>query len=1633
MQIPVGSTLHHRYEILKPLGTGGMGTAYLVEDLVRGGQLALKALHQHAINFLPAFREEFAVLAGRLHPHLGRVHDFGATRWDGSSALYYYTADYINGTNLHQFASDHAYKPILSALFDALSGLAFLHQLGIRHGDFKPSNIMVDERGRGVLIDLSCCRPLGAPPAASVSGTPGFIAPELEKQGTADHRADLFAVGITLQRIIARCPKKPPKRLMAAIARLTAPDPADRPSDVAETLEELGAHRILSNIRPVPLARLVGRDPQMALFSDALEALLSNQPGTRGLCIVGPEGIGRSRLLQEMKWSAQLRCDVVEGDASVPLPIASLLRRAATQHPWNEQLDDVLRARDALVEAARPVVLTLDDAHWLSEGQQRLLHALARSLSPTDPILLVWAEPKQPPVESDACRMCMLEPLTGADLATWAGGRLPSHRVDDVLAFTGGFPASFQPVFAQLAHGELTEDDLQRIAGQSPLSERRIERVRSMSPADRRALCSFAVLEGCLHLEEMASMGVGATELSTLVEGVWIQPEAAGWKLVRAGEAPSILEASEPALVIELHRRAADRIEQALTAAGHSPSSDTSESMPVEVEQTISARTANLVFHRAKGQQLDEATFWLMRSEGLYRAHPHGWPRAVDAIIELRDAPDLLVVAAEILELSGHPERGLSLLEPLVDGAASASMRPLVLERIATCCLKLGDIRRAKELLDVAGREATLADDVRARLADQLSRIHIKSSAYDAAVSCARVALTLTDDSATLANLHDDVGVAASYLGDTSLAREHLEKAAALHDAVGAPRARVRSISYQAFNEYRSGNTEGATEGYRRALELSERHGLADQIAHAALNVGTACHQRGDWGEALALYERGLRSATALGQVSAELTLEFNLAKLHADLGLFDRAASGAARAEDRARARGLRFLSSAAQTVRGEVALAKRQLDDAASILTEARDGFIADGAQREGVEVELSLCEILLASRDLPAASRSLARAIESGHGLSADDLDARVACLQASLHLARGELSSARDRLEVATQLAQKVRQRALQAEIEGTFADVAERLGDPAEARRHRHLAMSHWQSVVGTLPDHLREVFWKHFRRVEVGRKPLVDAAPKPPDAITVQYHDRSWRLHRLLDINMHINSSLSAREVLNRAIDAAIELTGADRGFLVLAPEDSSVPQRFDVAVARNLDHGQVGNPQFKVSRGICEHAIRLGEVILTSEAGTDGRFADAQSVHALQLKSVAAVPIRSPQGTLGALYLDHRFEAGRFQPEDRQLLLAFANQVAIALTNARLHDQLKTRTQELEQERQRVEELVRNQAQEITRLNIEVQNKQEILEHRYDYSNIVGRGPAMQRLFAALDRVIGSTVSVLIEGESGTGKELIARAIHFNGPRHDKPFMTINCGAIPESLLESELFGHVRGAFTGADRAREGLLQAAQGGTVFLDEIGEMSMGMQVKLLRVLQEREVRPVGASKSVPIDIRLLSATNRSLEREVEAGRFRSDLFYRINVVELCVPPLRQRPEDIPELTHRILQRVAKEQGGQPPKVEPKALRTLSQHSWPGNVRELENVLTQACLMSEGARIGLDDLALKRERPPLRVRTRTAYQQAEAEQILAALHGQRWNITAVSRALAIPRASLYRKMRRYGFSREEPDSE
>ena len=478
---------------------------------------------------------------------------------------------------------------------------------------------------------------------------------------------------------------------------------------------------------------------------------------------------------------------------------------------------------------------------------------------------------------------------------------------------------------------------------------------------------------------------------------------------------------------------------------------------------------------------------------------------------------------------------------------------------------------------------------------------------------------------------------------------------------------------------------------------------------------------------------------------------------------------------------------------------------------------------------------------------------------------------------------------------------------------------------------------------------------------------------------------------KLHEFTEKLMSGGSLEELLNHVIDLVIELTGADNGFLILKRED----QGLDFTVARNLNRESIENAMSEVSDSIISRALESRRSIIVSDALNDREFGGSASVMNLKLNSVMCVPLITRSTLLGLLYVGSRKATNLFMPDQLQLLELIAAQASLLIQNAILVNELKLGKKELSE---RIEQL--------------------------RYGQMIGSCDGMREVFKKIERIAPIDIPVLIQGETGTGKELVAKEIHHASPRVKGPFVAINCGAIPRELLESELFGHLRGAFTGAVATKMGKFKAANGGTLFLDEVGDMPIELQVKLLRALEERRIVPVGDTKGEDIDIRIVAATNRPLEKAIQEGKFREDLYYRLNVVTLWLPPLRERGGDALLIAKYILNRYAGEYDRKIKGFSPRAIEAIHRHAWPGNVRELENRIKKAIIMAEKNLIEPEDLDLSQDSSPAIRPLAEAREEFQRTYILEALRRNGGNRTKTALMLDVDPRTIFRYLEKIG---------
>jgi transcriptional regulator with GAF, ATPase, and Fis domain len=856
--------------------------------------------------------------------------------------------------------------------------------------------------------------------------------------------------------------------------------------------------------------------------------------------------------------------------------------------------------------------------------------------------------------------------------------------------------------------------------------------------------------------------------------------------------------------------------------------------------------------------------------------------------------------------------------------------------------------------------------------------------------------------------------------------------------------ALARYYSYLGIAYGRSGRLDEAARAYRRGLEEVEKHHLDEDLPTYFLNLGTANHRLGRLGIAREYYGRGSRACTPNTRLATRIRLACNRAGIDLRLGRVDEAQLLLRRARrlwEQSEAPAslgllLDLLDSDVLVQQGQEALGHTHYLEIASRYAE-----LGDNRRRAEVLLKAAMCSLRAGewtrARIELDASRRL---IEMG---DFRDLDAEQALCRAQLMLLLGGVD--------AVEGIERYRE-ALHAAFEGhDYALLLERLevflrhatsegledfvvdGQQLGQRSASAVAMGLDASLRRTLLEGYGLSSWLQTRRSPGGaeQEPTQATAGSDSHGEQVQSPDLVSKYRRLLAFNHEVLHADTLMGVLSRALDVALELSRAERAFVLLR-RGASNKRGLRVAMSRDLDGHSVQRPLHKLSATIAQKVIQTRQPLVTAHARSDERFDSALSIQEMELSSVLCVPICVADEVKGALYLDHRFWRAAFDEQLVALMTSFADQLALALLGAERSEQLEQLLQEQSQLRERLASMNEENLLLRAQLDARHQELRAELDARLPVQpggglwkrELIASSLPMRRVLERIERVLSNTIPVVILGESGTGKELVARAIHFNGPRASQPFIAVNCGALSEGLLESELFGAKKGAYTGGVADRDGLFVAADKGTLFLDELGEMPLSMQVKLLRALQDGRVRPVGSTRDVDVDVRIIAATNRDLDAMVREGSFREDLYYRVNGISITVPALRERREDIPLLVRHFLQRLSGETGIDY-SISAEATVFLSAAPWPGNVRQLDNVVRTAAALCLGHRLELVDVAAlldadSSERGVGRPRRIDAAAVSEA---LAQHGGAR---AAAAAQLGISERSLYRYLKRFGLN-------
>ena len=1659
-----------------------MGRVFQAWDSQQRRKLALKVLKPEMAS--ASLAEEFRLLSRLSHPNLVGIFDYHAELSEhvDDPQLHgpCFTMELLEGRPLDRLEPATDPEQIVRILGGVASALHYLHSRNILHRDLKPSNLFWDS-SRLRLLDFGLSG--GAERHGAGAGTPAYLPPEAF-WGEYGRAGDLFALGASIYEWLCGAPPFPtwpppagkavkarplnssrpelPDFLGDLLARLLEISPGRRPSSALSLVHFLRRHGLEGSDGESAVAlpsRLAWQSPPAVV--EACGRARRGESGEKFLAIVGPSGSGRSRLLEELRWESQLGGG--EWHSLTPREAATWHSRLLRRFNGKELSLTLTDSLTALLAGGRDRAVAFEDFHEWPESTLREIRLLlemaeGRSDIPTfffdvnseleGPDLRAWRRQLESSAagrsldlpelsEAQARSLLASAPLEKPPAEAWTRGWLEQSGGRPLLLMEGlrrGLAEDFAAaaVTAASAPERLREAARRQIEGLSTPAKRLFALFLSRGRA--LDLAQIAALEP----EENWERDLAELDRSSLLR---LGP---GTSSSRRLAQPSLRDFHLSALPADLLREAHRRWLR----------HDLAQAPPPEQAGSLALHLAE---HAAAVGDAELAKTWGLAAAAYHegREEPAAALACYRKLLPLAaGAEDRYVLHGSMAplfhRLGRYAEAGQAYAQWSADRPDDETRLQKNKFHLFSGMVEYsaGNWDAAREHFESSLKIGPPGIHPRhhpyhARSLNFMAAIEKRAGRPEAAREHLRKALELAGEDGVLrGEIEQRWGELEQSLGRFLPAFDHLRRNRELFQKTRKPQ--TEAVSYQLLGLWAQdyGRLTESERLMSRSIELSKAGGAVLQAARYLQNRALLHLEMARYGEAWEEMKEAGKILRAYGNEEDLNLSRLHLAEFHSRLGNPAAAAKLLEEAANAESTSSWELLYQRGQHRRRQGALAEAEADWQAAASDQA--GFAA--------RMKLAMARLGLAAAlgRLPAHSELLQATLRELSGLEGRLYPAwrrslelwsaeteRLPGLLPAFLGALGQLESPEQRRELLANSALALARRGLGQSAQILWQKQWEE-GLQIAASLPEELKMEYEKNLEGSsLDEELKKIIGatQEFPPFEKGgaggdlkaSAPNPVSAPPPPPLPTRGLSEQRFR--QFSEIARQIAGKTALNEVLERVMDAAIELTGAERGFLLLENPKSPAPLAgFEVKTARHFNQQSLGGEELQISMTAVRQAMDRGSTLLSANAQHDERLKDKQSVVQYQLKSILAVPLELEGRVLGAIYLDHRYAPDCFREEDIVLLDSFSAQAALAVQKARFIAELK-------QANSKLEEKVLSQAQRIEVLSVELAQVRDQL--RYGYDEIVGGSPKMMEVFHLLDHVSDTMIPVWIYGESGTGKELVARSLHENSSRKKGPLVTINCSAIPETLLESELFGHKRGAFTHADRDRIGLFEQASGGTLFMDEVADMSLNMQVKLLRVLQENEVRPLGAAKAVKVDVRLVTASNQDLQQLVADEKFRQDLYFRINGITIPLPPLRERKEDIPLLVSHLIEKLSHSFKLGTSKLSEAAYEKLVSYSWPGNIRQLESVLRNALLFAQGGEIGPHLLNLPPEARPgviggRSVEESTPKSQERAEErrlIIEALRRHKMDKNAAAKDLDVTLRCLYMRMDRHGIPKNK----
>ncbi len=1483
-------------KIVESLGSGLSGDVFLAKTPHK--ELALKFLKTSAgvlskEETIQNFKEEFSLLKKLSHPHIAFIEDFG---YDSKDDRYYFTSEFIQGKNLFEASEGKSIEEIEALLIQTLRALEYLHSHAIFHFDLKPQNILVKKEGNEACVKMIDFGLAGYKPKGKMAGTPSYMPPEIILGEKPDGRADLYSLGIvfyecftrqnpfradslseTLQRqqnLRVQAPSNLregiPEYLDRIFSKLLQKNPNERflhASAVIKEINQLSGKNYPIETPETLLSYLpgegifIGRHQQLESFKKIFEDFSSSTSPLlfkKMILLTGKQGLGKTRLLKEFRFYAQLH--------------------NANVFQYKNQLPK---------EVQSPLMLIADDLD--SHALQKILTFFASS---TVPLLILGAIEENPHSLAEG-EVWEISSFTVNEVEQYLSSLTGLHSpprflLEEIIGRTQGNPLFISELLKKLIQKGLLLDETGRWKASSyedleinfskievplTLQEFLSKEFSSLQPKEKELLRVLAVYGQEASVAEIEAFGQASSAIATLQKLLELG-------LLSRNESLQCYDFKNPSFK--------EVILQALSEA--------------EAEH-IHANVASVL----KNQTLRE-------KEYLYHLGRSGQgPEALSALIRLGD---------QLLD-EGNPREAKENYE-----IAYSKKRLESLEKI-NIGLKYGDALLKEGELDAAEK---LFEKIRQELKQIKSKAENIPSKIDAL---------------------EKLGAVYLKRHHPGSAREIFASALTLLDEYPlSPSKKLVLENYMGRAKMVEGNLNEALKIFSSSFERWEKD-LNESEKKQVLNndLATVYHLQQNFPAALKQFQKDLEFYKSIHHHFLTARTHYHLAELYSSLKQASETIEHYKACVEISKAHHYYELLLRAYNGLGNVFNIKKEAENAiryyerALTLSQKTQDLNSQAAictnlgilYNEGGHPDLALPQvkqaIFLLERNLQKTSYQLYFLIRAK--IEMGDIQRKFK-----------KFEEARDALKEAQSLVdqnehQKNQLFWVHASLSKLYADQDRPENASKEFEKMKSLLQSQDEDQQNEF--RLVEKMLKGGGAPEISPSLQNITLPREISGNGLPSIEKEYEY--ILQLNQFLNAEHQLDFLLKTILNYALELSGAERALILLLNEKEELELKayLNAEPSSNLA---------EISTNIAKKVLQSGDYIETDDATGDQRFNEYQSVLILKLRSILCLPIYSRNKTVGVLYLDNRYRPGAFKKSNLKVLQAFCNQGGIAIENAKLISEYERIQEELKIKLAKVEDEASTYQAILEEESINIPTK-------YSYDKIIAKSKSMHDIFRMLDKITETLLAVFIHGETGTGKELIAKALHYNNKlRSEKRFVAINCGAIPSNLMESELFGHKAGSFTGAMKDKKGLFAEAHGGTLFLDEIAELDLNLQVKLLRVLEENEYTPVGETKPVSCDVRIIAASHKNLEEEIKSGKFREDLFYRICQIKIDLPPLRNRKEDIPLLAEKFTQIYKKEHGIERKiKIAPSFMKKMLEYSWPGNVRELENVISVSTALAD----------------------------------------------------------------------------